>query len=379
MVQEQSTSKKTKQRLLSIDALRGFDMIWILGAEGIFAALFLLTGWSVFSVLADQMKHTLWHGITAYDVIFPLFIFLSGVSLGLAAKPMHQYPVEEQGKKVRHAIKRLALLIALGIVYNHSWGTGIPLMADEIRFASVLGRIAIAWFFAAIFVWYLTTRQQVIVSVGILIGYWLLLALCSIAGYGGGNYSDSGALNAWFDKTFLPGISYQNLAIDPEGVLSNIPSIVNAMAGVFIGRMIKFQQNSAVRLMKNMVAAGIGAIIVGIVWGEYFPINKTLWTSSFVLVTVGISTLLLALFYWLIDVLKWQRWAVFFSIIGTNSIIAYLASAIIDFNYIAHSLFGGVIRAVPEPSSKVFEVVFLVMVQWLILLWLYKRKIFIKV
>ena len=106
-------------------------MIWILGAEGIFAALFLLTGWSVFSVSADQMKHTLWHGITAYDVIFPLFIFLSGVSLGIAAKPMHQYPIEEQGKKIRHAIKRLALLIALGVLYNHSWGTGIPLMIDE--------------------------------------------------------------------------------------------------------------------------------------------------------------------------------------------------------------------------------------------------------
>ena len=135
-------------------------------------------------------------------------------------------------------------------------------------------------------------------------------------------------------KRFCQEFRIKISPLNPEGVLSNIPSIVNAMAGVFIGRMIKFQQNSAVRLMKNMVAAGIGAIIVGIVWGEYFPINKTLWTSSFVLVTVGISTLLLALFYWLIDVLKWQRWAVFFSIIGTNSIIAYLASAIIDFNYI---------------------------------------------
>lgn len=379
MVQEQMTHNKPKQRLLSIDALRGFDMIWILGAEGIFAALFLLTGWSVFSASAEQMKHTLWHGITAYDIIFPLFIFLSGVSLGLAAKPMHQYPVEEQRRKLSHAVRRLGLLILLGIVYNHSWGTGVPLMVEEIRFASVLGRIAIAWFMAAIFVWYLTARQQVIISISILLGYWLLLTFCSIQGFGAGDYSADGAINAWFDKTFLPGISYQNLAIDPEGILSNIPSIVNAMAGVYIGRMIKVYQSTAVILLRNMILAGIGATLVGIAWGEFFPINKTLWTSSFVLVTVGISTLLLALFYWLIDVLKWQRWAVFFSIIGTNSIIAYLASGIVDFSYIAHSLFGGVIRAVPESSSQVFEVIFLVMVQWLILLWLYKRNIFVKV
>ena len=126
----------------------------------------------------------------------------------------------------------------LGILYNHGWGTGMPMAFDEIRYASVLGRIAIAWFFCAMLVWHTSLRTQVITAVSILLGYWLLLCFVPVPGGSAGDLSAAGSWNAWFDKYLLPGISYQNRVVDPEGVLSNIPAIVNALMGVFAGQLL---------------------------------------------------------------------------------------------------------------------------------------------
>jgi predicted acyltransferase len=376
---EQNKTAVKKQRLLSIDALRGFDMFWILGAEGLFSALFILTGFSFFNVAAQQMLHSSWHGFTAYDLIFPLFIFLSGVSLGIAGKPMSSYSAEIQQQKIRHAFKRLLLLVVLGVFYNHGWGEGIPTSVDDIRFASVLGRIGIAWFVAALLVWYVSIRAQWLIAGGLLLGYWLLLAFVELGGYGAGNYSATGSLNVWFDQNLLPGAIYQNLPLDPEGLLSNLTSIVNALIGVFVGRhMIAFQQQAG-RLLRDLFVAGIVLLIVGYLWSLIFPLNKTLWTSSFTLVTCGYSLLLLTLFYAVIDVLKIQRWAGFFAVIGTNSIVVYLGTSIVDWKFTAKSLFGGIIDAAPSVWQPLLAIVALLLVQWLILLWLYRRKIFIKV
>lgn len=374
-----ASSPPNKKRLLSIDALRGFDMFWIIGAEGIFAALFLITGWSVFDTFADQMKHTQWHGFTAYDLIFPLFIFLSGVSLGLAAKPLKSLPADKAKSILNHGIKRLLMLVALGILYNHGWGTGIPVNPDEVRYTSVLGRIGISWFFAALLVWYVSERGQWVFAIATLVGYWLLLEFITLGNFGGGDYSANGALNAWFDQYLLPGISYKNLAIDPEGVLSNIPSIVNALIGVFVGRMMKQYANSEKVLLIKLLVSGSVLLALGYIFDLAMPINKTLWTSSFVLVTCGYSTLLLALFYYLIDVLDFTKWATFFAVIGTNSIIVYLGSSIIDWQYISMSITGGIVIALPPGWSELVLLSTMVTLQWLLLNWLYRRKIFIKV
>ena len=368
-----------KARLLSIDALRGFDMIWILGAEGLFAALFLLTGWSVFSVLAEQMLHSQWHGITAYDIIFPLFIFLSGISLGLSAKPLAHYPQSQQFQLQLKATKRLVLLCLLGIVYNHGWGTGIPAAMDEIRYVSVLGRIAIAGFVASLCIWYLSEKSQWLVAVAILLGYWLLLRFVTIGDYGGGDYSSTGALNAWFDLHLLPGVRYQNLAIDPEGLLSNIPSIVNALVGVFVGRYLKKHSAKPLFLLTRLTLFAIILLAAGYTWHSFFPINKTLWSSSFVLVTLGYSVMALTLFYGLIDVLKWQNFARFFAVIGVNSIVVYLATSLIDWRYTTNSLFAGLLSNFSVAMQQFCLLVLMIFVQWLVLYWLYKRNIFIKV
>lgn len=371
-------NKGKSKRLLSIDALRGFDMFWIMGAEGIFAALFMVTGWSAFHLLAEQMLHTTWHGITVYDLIFPLFIFLSGVSIGIAAKPIKKYALVERQKLYRHAYKRLGLLLLLGIIYNHGWGAGAPANVDDIRYASVLGRIGIAWFVAIMLVWHFSVKQQLIISGSILIGYWLLLSILTIGEYGS-NFTSTHSLNVWVDQHFLPGTTYRNLPMDPEGLLSNIPSIINAMAGVFIGRHMKVLVQEASKLLIHLIVIGIVLLVIGYGWSIVFPLNKSLWTSSFVLVTCGYSTLLLALFYWAIDVMKWQLWAKFFAVIGMNSIVIYLSASIVNWKYTANSLAGGFISILPNGWSSLFEIFVILLIQWLLLFWLYSRKIFIKV
>lgn len=199
------TNKKTKKRLASLDALRGFDMFWILGGEKVFAALFVLTGWAGWKVAESQTLHSQWHGFTFYDLIFPLFIFLSGVAMGLSPKRIDHLPFVDRKPIYIKAFKRLLLLCFFGVLYNHGWGTGVPLNPEEVRYASVLGRIAVAWFVAAMLVWHTSFRTQMFTLAGILIGYWVWLCFIPVPGGVAGDLSAGGAgsWNAWFDTNFI--------------------------------------------------------------------------------------------------------------------------------------------------------------------------------
>jgi predicted acyltransferase len=376
----ETPTKPTKKRLASLDALRGMDMFWILGGQSIFAALFVVTGWTGWKVFEAHTLHSEWHGFTFYDLIFPLFIFLSGVAMGLAPKRIDHLPWNERKIFYRKAIKRLFLLCALGVMYNHGWGTGIPLALDEIRYASVLGRIAIAWFFCAMLVWHTSIRTQVFTAAGLLLGYWVLMSFIPVPGGIAGDLSAAGSWNAWFDKHLLPGISYQNRAVDPEGVLSSLPAVVNAMIGVFAGQLIaKASKLGEWKVAGILFAIGVLSVCLGWLWDLQFPVNKELWTSSFVLVTVGWSAILLAIFYALVDILNGQKLAYPFVIIGANSIIIYLASSLVNWEYISLSVFGGFIAAVSAVWQPLLAVVALLLVQLLVLHWMYKRKIFVSV
>ncbi|CAM3959391.1 transmembrane glucosamine N-acetyltransferase NagX [Pseudoalteromonas byunsanensis] len=371
-----------KKRLASLDALRGMDMFWILGGQSIFAALFVLTGWQGWKLFEAHTLHSQWHGFTFYDLIFPLFIFLSGVAMGLSPKRIDELPFSQRKPYYQKALKRLLLLCFLGVLYNHGWGTGIPAALDEIRYSSVLGRIAIAWFFCALLVWHTSARVQAIVAVGILLFYWLLLCFIPVPGGDAGDLSAMGAgsWNAWFDKHLLPGISYQNRVVDPEGVLSSLPAIVNAIAGVFVGRFIaQAECFGQWRSVAMLFAAGVVSVLVGWIWDWHFPVNKELWSSSFVLVTVGWSAILFAAFYALVDVLNGQRLAYPFIIIGANSIIIYLASSLVNWTYISKSLFGALVSASDPQWQPLLSVIALLLVQLLVLHWMYKRKIFVSV
>lgn len=376
------TTNNKPKRLASLDALRGMDMFWILGGQSIFAALFVLTGWQGWKAFEAHTLHSPWHGFTFYDLIFPLFIFLSGVAMGLSPKRIDHLPFNERKPFYLKALKRLLLLCAFGVLYNHGWGTGIPMDPDGVRYASVLGRIAFAWFFCALLVWHTSLRTLAYVGMGILLFYWLLLCFIPVPGGQAGDLSANGvgSWNAFVDTYFLPGISYQNRPVDPEGVLSSLPAIVNAIAGVFAGRAIANAQTQGEwKTVGILAASGVLVLALGWLWDMQFPVNKELWTSSFVLVTVGWSAILLAVFYAIVDVLSFQRWAYPFVIIGANSIIIYLASSLVNWTFISKSVFGGVIAAVPTAWQPLIAVFALLAVQLLVLHWMYKRRIFVSV
>ncbi|MGI2165857.1 transmembrane glucosamine N-acetyltransferase NagX [Shewanella oncorhynchi] len=369
-----------KPRLMSLDALRGFDMFWILGGEALFGGLLILTGWVGWQWGDEQMHHSQWHGFRFYDLIFPLFIFLSGVALGLSPKRLDKLPMKDRLPVYRHGIKRLFLLLLLGILYNHGWGTGAPVDPEKIRYASVLGRIAFAWFFAVLLVWHTSLRTQVIVALGILLGYGAMQLWLPFPGGLAGVFSPTQSINAYVDSILLPGISYQGRTPDPEGLLSTIPAIVNALAGVFVGHFIvKSHPKGEWAKVGLLAAAGGVCLAFGWLLDLVISVNKELWTSSFVLVTSGWSMILLALFYALVDVLKWQKAAIFFVVIGTNAIIIYLASSLVDWKYIAQSVFGGLVAALPENAQALAAVVSLLTVQWLVLYWMYRRNIFVRI
>ncbi len=326
------------------------------------------------------MHHSQWHGFHFYDLIFPLFIFLSGVALGLSPKRLDKLPMSERLPVYRHGIKRLFLLLLLGILYNHGWGTGAPADPEKIRYASVLGRIAFAWFFAALLVWHTSLRTQVIVALGILLGYGAMQLWLPFPSGQAGVFSPTQSINAYVDSILLPGVSYQGRTPDPEGLLSTIPAVVNALAGVFVGYFIVKSHPQGEWVKVGLLATAGGAwLALGWLLDGVIPVNKELWTSSFVLVTSGWSMILLALFYALVDVLKWQKVAFFFVVIGTNAIIIYLASSIVDWKYIAQSVFGGLVAALPQSAQALAAVISLLAVQWLVLYWMYRRKIFFRI
>ncbi len=377
---EATQAKTPKRRLMSLDALRGFDMFWILGGEALFAGLLAWTSWQGWQWADAQMQHSQWHGFTFYDLIFPLFIFLSGVALGLSPKRLDKLPMAKRMPLYIHSIKRLLLLLFFGVLYNHGWGAGAPAAIDEVRYASVLGRIAFAWFFAAMLVWHTSLRTQILVTLGILLGYGFVQLFVPFPGGTAGVFTPQGSINAYFDTHYLPGITYQNRPLDPEGLLSTIPAIANAMAGVFVGHFIvKDHIKGEWFKVASMLLVGSLVLASGWLLNMTIPVNKDLWTSSFVLVTTGWSIILLAVFYGIVDVLKWQRIAFPFVVIGCNAIIIYLSSSLIDWKYTAQSVFGGVVNAFPASAHELAAAVALLLVQWLLLFWMYKRDIFIKV
>lgn len=376
----QTSTSLNKPRLKSLDALRGFDMFWIIGGEGLFAALFTLTGWAGWNIASRQMQHSQWHGFTLYDLIFPLFIFLSGVALGLSPKRLDQQAFAVALPLYQHACKRLILLIALGILYNHGWGTGIPADLDKIRYSSVLARIGFAWFFAAMLVWHTRLSTQVIVSVSIIGLYTLAQLYLPVPGGQAGQFTLDASINTYVDGLLRPGIAYQDRPLDPEGILSTVPAVINAMVGVFAGQFI-IRAHSRGDWAKVGVLIACGVLLLVLAWllEPMIPVNKDLWTTSFVLVTSGWSLLFLSLFYVIIDVLKWQKWTFVFVVIGTNAIIVYLGSSLIDWHYISRSLFAGVIEALPVSSQPLLVVISFISVQWLVLWYMYRRQIFIRI
>ena len=366
---------KSNQRLFSLDALRGFDMFWIIGAEEIFHEMGKITGTPFWNALSSQFNHPDWNGFTFYDMIFPLFLFLAGVATPYSIGKQMEKGQPRKSLLVR-VIKRGLILVVLGVIYNNGLRI-LPL--DEIRFPSVLGRIGLAYMFANIIYLYTKQKGQIIWFFSILIGYWLLLAFNAAPGYPMGSLTMEGNFASYLDSLIIPGKLYLGIH-DPEGLISTIPAISTALLGIFTGNLLK--NTSAEKKKKTAIrifVIGIILIIVAQIWNTIFPINKNLWTSSFVLQCGGISMLLMTLFYYIIDILGYQKWAFFFKVIGMNSILIYMIGGFINWKYTTSALFGWLGQLVGEPYNAVVLVFCFLAVQWAFLYFLYKKKIFLRV
>ncbi|OZI09420.1 DUF5009 domain-containing protein [Siphonobacter sp. BAB-5385] len=363
------------KRLLSLDTLRGFDMFWIMGGDEIFYALAKTTTWGWAAFMADQFTHPEWNGFRFYDLIFPLFLFMAGVSTPFSIGSRLQKG-DDKGPLARKIITRGITLVMFGIIYNN--GLFVK-PVEEIRFCSVLGRIGLAGMFAQLIYVYANRRAQYFWFFGILLGYWAALMLIPVPGCGAGVLTMACSLPGYVDRLLVPGKLYLTIH-DPEGLLSTVPAICNALLGMYAGALLKEYTSTAGQKMKTLIGVGVAFLVLGWLWDNIFPINKNLWTSSFVLVTGGCSLLLLALFYWIIDVRQYQKGTILFTVIGMNSILIYLAVLIINFEHIADFFFGGLIHQLTsEPLKAVLTVAGMILMKWLFLYILYQKKIFLRV
>jgi len=366
-------------RLHSLDTLRGFDMFWIMGGESIFSALAALTGWPILQWWAGQLEHVPWSGFHAYDMIFPLFLFIAGISFPFSLAKRYA-TAADRPKLYRHIITRGLLLVLLGIIYNNA----IRFDFAHMRYASVLGRIGLAWMFAAlIFSHTSSVKSRGIWLCGILLSYWALLAAFPAHDLGPnfGPFSPQGNLAGHLDRILLPGKFCCYTYGDSEGILSAIPAIGTALLGMLTGQFVlsPYLRDQPIRKVLYLAVSAIALIGTGALWNLAFPINKYLWSSSFVCFVGGLSLLLFTLFYLIIDVWQFKRWTTFFAVIGMNSIAIYLAKEIIDFKHAADFFFGGVYTLLPANGHNLAEAVGTFAAAWLFLYFLYKKKVFFKV
>ena len=357
------------QRLVSLDALRGFDMAWILGADALFSTLAKVFDIAPLRLIAGQLEHKDWDGFAFYDLIFPLFVFMAGVSVVFSLNRL----IETGGRAaaVKRVLGRGALLFAVG----HFYAGGLQTKWPDIRVLGVLQRIALAYTGAGLLFCFFKPRALAAIGTAILVGYWALLTFVPIRDVAmeraavpaklgvakptleqaqhlyfsttarvTGAYDAGRNLTNHLDFEYLGGRKY-DVYWDPEGMLSTGPAVVSCLLGVFAGLLIRRRDWAELKKVAWLAGAGAAAVALGFLWGLQFPVVKKIWTSSFVLVAGGYSALLLAAFYYVIDVRGWKRWCVPFVWIGMNPITLYLVSGIVGYRKLAARLAGGDLAA----------------------------------
>ncbi|HTY87692.1 MAG TPA: heparan-alpha-glucosaminide N-acetyltransferase domain-containing protein [Candidatus Acidoferrum sp.] len=360
-------------RLMSLDALRGFDMFWIVGADALVEALPKLSDGRVVRGLAAQLEHVAWAGFHFEDLIFPMFVFIVGVSLVFSlARTIEQHG--RAGAAVR-IVRRAALLYLLGVFY---YG-GLSTPFQEIRLLGVLQRIAIAYFFAGLIFCFFKTRGRIIWCVSLLVGYWLVMTWVPVPGGAAGNFAEGQNLANWVDKQYLPLRKWDG-DHDPEGLLSTLPAIANCLLGVFAGGLLRDGKRSDLTKVAWLAVAGLILVALGWLWNFQFPVIKKIWTSSFVLVACGYSCLLLGAFHLVIEAWGWRAWAQPFVWVGMNPITIYLFCNLVDVRQIAQRFVGGDFNRLGLGRYGELAVALVQMaITFGICRFLYRRKIFLRV
>jgi len=349
-------------------------MVWILGLESAIRGFCRLfeggQGWW----LARQFHHVPWDGLAFYDTIFPLFVFIAGVSFPFS----YARQIEKGSSSLKihlNVLRRTAMLILFGMVYNGL----LAFSFDGFRYASVLGKIGVAWMVAALVYVNCGFRVRLCAFFGLLGGYWALLhCVAPDAPAGAGPFTLEGCFPGYLDRIgFTPGRLYCNGLLDPSGtVVSALGSSASAMMGMFAGDVLRCRLLAQSRKTICLAAAGLAALVAGLLVSIDCPIIKNLWTPSFSLVVGGSSFLMLSLFYWLIDVKGWRRWCVFLEVVGLNSITIYMLKRSVDYRGIAHFRFGGI--AFWFPDALFVESLGVFVLCWLTCWFLHRHKVYLK-
>lgn len=309
--------QKQSLRLTSLDVFRGIAI----------SGMILVNMAGVADQVYPPLLHADWNGCTLADLVFPFFLFIIGVAIAFSLSKYTE--ANQAGWSIYgRIVRRSAILFALGLLlngfWNYDWGT--------IRIMGVLQRISLAYLLAALVVLKLPRRGQWAIALLLLIGYWVAMSFVPVPGYGVGNLSREGNLGAYIDRLIIgtahlyKGDNFNSMG-DPEGLFSTLPAVVSVLLGYFTGQWLRTQPVKS-RTSMDLVIIGLGSLVVGEVWGFWFPLNKKLWTSSYVVFTTGWALLLLAACYELIEVRQRRRWGKPFEIMGLNAIFVFVASVL---------------------------------------------------
>ena len=359
------------ERLLSVDALRGFAMLWIIGGAAIVRTAGELFECSFTEKLARQMNHVEWAGFRFYDLVFPLFLFVVGVVIPYSLS-RRKFRAQSNIRIFGHILKRGLLLIVMGMVLNGL----LSFNFTQMRWAGVLQRIGLCYVFAALIVMFTGRGVQVVLFFVILFGYWAAMMFIPVPGYGPGVITAEGCLSSYIDRLILPGSLYYGHG-DNEGLLSTLGAVATVLMGVLAGHWLRTDKDSHLKAF-SLGIAGAASLLAGYQWGVYFPVVKIVWTSSYVLVSGGWSLLLLALFYWLMDVQEYGKLGYFFIVIGTNAITIYFLQGVVDFEGIA-GFFASGLAGLMGVYGVLLMAVSVLAVKWLFLWVMYRHKVLLKV
>jgi predicted acyltransferase len=376
------TAAAASTRLISLDVFRGLTM----------AAMVIVNNPGDWGTVYPPLLHAEWHGWTPTDLIFPFFLFIVGVSITLSRKSTSWGSI----------VRRAAIIFALGLLL-----AGFPRFdLATWRIPGVLARIAVCYLFAAsaykLIVtssgrpasagWFRPAVVLTTIALSLCVVYWLIMTLVPAPGGVAGDLSPEGNVGAWLDRTLMSGHLWKP-RWDPEGLLSTVPALGTALLGVVAGLWLGSAEAHE-RKAAGLVIAGIAAVAAGYLWNTVFPINKNLWTSSFVLFTAGAGALLLAICYWVIDVKGWRGWTKPFVILGSNAITLYVVSGLLAETLgvirvtapdggetsLGHYLYVTVFVPLASPKTASLMYAFAnLAVLFALLAWMYRRRIFLKV
>ena len=376
--------KQIQQRLESLDVLRGFDLFCLVALGKIVHKLSEATQAPVFDSILPCFNHVHWEGFSSWDLVMPLFMFMSGITIPFA---LSRYKESSDKSLVYKRIaKRVILLWIFGMMCQ---GNLLALDPNRIYlYSNTLQAIAMGYLISALFFLHTKIRTQIIGAIILLLGYWMMMEFIVIGNYGSGNYSPDGNLAEWIDRVvlgrFRDGASLVNgEVVFSEGyrytwILSSLTFGVTAMSGSFAGYILKYKEWMPQKKLTYLFIIGASMVAMGWIWGIWHPVIKKIWTSSMVLVSSGYCFLLMALFYYIIDYKGYRKYTGWLKVYGMNSIMAYMLSQCINFTSVSQSIFRGLEQYIGSYYPLLITLSNIAII-YTILWWMYKKKIFLRV